>query len=293
MKNLQQKLGINLSHKSFKAQLGEAEAFFNVPEFAGKELAFGGDDPYADKDGLIQFICGVELLQDPIVTAKLAELKSLLISLTSVVTSYINRYAAAKGAQYKTDADLWELALSKLPLMGPSKIDMQTYTRRTRGVEIAGDFINLVLDIATGEGQALQSFKSFLEKQGGALRAGIEANKDSYKTITVGVCVEVLKIGSQIMYIPKIKQYKVLFTRENTKWSSSCASYEEVDMHFEYLYASNVFDYEALNNPDIKRDFEKFVTSAQKAQIEDASTFFNDDFEDVKSKMANAMQASE
>ena len=222
------------------------------------------------------------MLQDPIITAKLAQLKSLLISITSVVTSYINRYAEKNGPQFKTDADLWALALSKIPLMGPSKLDTQTYSRRTKGVEIAADFINLVLDIAAGEGSALTSFKSFLEKQGGALRAGIEKNKDFYKTITVGIAVEVFKVGNELVYVPKIKQYRVDFTRENTKWSSACATVQEVDIHFGYIYGANVFDYEALKDNEIKKAFEDFIRGAQKAQIDDASTFFNDDFDTVE-----------
>jgi hypothetical protein len=282
MKKLKHRPEVQLDKRDFKTQLATAHAFLNDPSLksAGKAE---GDNPYADKEGLIEFICGVELLNDPIITAKLAQLKSLLISMTTVVTSFINRYADKNGQEFKTDPELWERALHNLPLMGPSKIDQQSYKRRTRGVEIAGDFINLVLDIASGEGSALTSFKSFLEKQGNALRAGIQENKDFYKTITIGVCVEVLKIGDQIVYIPKIKQYKVNFSRENSKWSSSCASYEEIDMQFDYLYAANVFDYEALEDPETKKTFESFIKAQQKAQIENATTFFNQDFE-VKEK---------
>jgi len=280
MKHLKHRPDVRLDKRDIKTQVEEAKVFFNDPDLGKNNPK--SDNPYADKDGLIEFICGTELLQDPIITAKMAELKSLLISVTSVVTSYINRYADKYGAKFKTDPELWEKALSKIPLMGPSKIDNQTYSRRTRGIEIAGDFINLILDIASGEGSALKSFKSFLEKQGGSLRAGIEENKDYYKTITVGVSVEVFKVGNEVIYIPKIKQYKVNFSRENSKWSSSCASYEEINMHFDYLYAANVFDYEALKNNEVKKEFENFVTKQQKAQIEDASTFFNDDFEPKK-----------
>jgi hypothetical protein len=267
-----------LDYRSISAQIKEAEEFFGNEKLNAVALNLG-DNPYADKDGLVEFICGVELLEDPIISAKLVELKSLLISITTVVTAYINKYAAAYGQEYKTDADLWAKALSHIPLMGPSKVDQQTYSRKMRGVEIAGDFINLVLDIASGEGNALNNFKSFLEKQGNSLRAGIEENHDFYKTITVGIAVEVGEIGSQIVYYPKIKLYRVNFDRETSKFSSSCASYEEVTIHFDYIYGVGIFDYESLNNPDIKADFDKFITGQQKAQIEDATTFFNEEFE--------------
>lgn len=275
---------VKLDKRDIKTQIEEAKDFFGNPELNFTGVIKEGENPYADKDGLIEFICGIELLQDPIITAKLAQLKSLLISITSVVTSYINRYAEKNGPQFKTDADLWALALSKIPLMGPSKLDTQTYSRRTKGVEIAADFINLVLDIAAGEGSALTSFKSFLEKQGGALRAGIEKNKDYYKTITVGISVEVFKLGAELIYIPKIKQYRVDFSRENTKWSSFCASFEEVDINFNYIYGANVFDYEALEDKEVKKAFEDFIRGSQKAQIDNATTFFNDDFDATTSK---------
>ena len=287
MKNLKQRPEVSLDKRDFATQLAEAELFFNDPGLGKTKNLEDGNNPYADKDGLIEFICGVELQKDPIVSAKLAELKALLISMTTVVTAYINR----KGPKSKTDPELWAEAISHLPLMGSSKIDTQSYSRKTRGVEIAGDFINLVLDIATKEGNALNTFKSFLEKQGNALRAGISENKDYYKTITIGISVEVFKVGNEIVYAPKIKQYQVDFSRENSRWSSSCASYEEIEIHFNYMYAANVFDYEALSDPDTRKKFDKFIKSSQQAQIEDASTFFNSDFEAKEEKKEVAYQS--
>jgi hypothetical protein len=163
--------------------------------------------------------------------------------------------------------------------MGPSKIDQQTYSRKLKGLEIATDFIKFILDVVASEGtSALDSFKDYLSKQGDALKFGIEKNKDYYKTITIGVSVEVFKVGDQIVYTPKIKQYRINFDRENSKWSGACASYEEVDIHFDYLYCANIFDYESLEDPEIKKAFDDFVNGNQKAQIEDSSTFFDGDF---------------
>lgn len=265
--------------RDFATQMAEAKAFFsdkNLPESPRYLLE---DNPYADKDGLVEFIFGNPLEDDPVVMANLTAQKKDLVAMTSIVTDYVNRYAEAYGEYYKTDIDLWTLALSKLPLMGPSKIDEQTYSRHIRGVEIARDFIDFILEIVASQGSsALDSFSKFLEKQGDALRFGVENNKDYYKTITIGVAVEVFKVGQQVVYVPKLKQYRVNFDRENSKFSSACVSYEEVDIHFDYKYAANVFDYESLEDPEIRKDFDDFIREQRKAQIEDASTFFNDDF---------------
>ncbi|MFM5090022.1 hypothetical protein ACK30K_17075 [Aeromonas caviae] len=268
-------------------QFAEAEAFFNDVNLPDTVRAVG-NDPYADKDGLVEFIVANELLDDPAVMAKLAEQKAYLIAITSVVTAYINRYAEAYGEQYKTDADLWARALSKIPLMGPSKIDQQSYSRHIKGLSIATDFINFIMDVVVSQGTtALASFNKFLQKQGDAIRFGVENNKDFYKTITVGVTVEVFKVGNELVYVPKIKQYRVNFDRQNSKFTSACASAEFVDIYFNYLYAANVFDYEALKDPEIKRDFDSFIQKQRKAQIEEADTLFNDDFPPLEPKLVS------
>ena len=273
-------------------QFAEAEAFFNDINLPDTVRAVG-NDPYADKDGLVEFIVANELLDDPAVMAKLAEQKAYLIAITSVVTAYINRYAEAYGEQYKTDADLWARALSKIPLMGPSKIDQQSYSRHIKGLSIATDFINFIMDVVVSQGTtALASFNKFLQKQGDAIRFGVENNKDFYKTITVGITVEVFKVGSELVYVPKIKQYRINFDRQNSKFTSACASAEFVDIHFNYLYAANVFDYEALKDPEIKRDFDNFIQKQRKAQIEEADTFFNDDFPPLQPKQIARSKAT-
>ncbi len=273
-------------------QFAEAEAFFNDVNLPDTVRAVG-TDPYADKDGLVEFIVANELLDDPAVMAKLAEQKAYLIAITSVVTVYINRYAEAYGEQYKTDADLWARALSKIPLMGPSKIDQQSYSRHIKGLSIATDFINFIMDVVVSQGTtALASFNKFLQKQGDAIRFGVENNKDFYKTITVGVTVEVFKVGNELVYVPKIKQYRVNFDRQNSKFTSACASAEFVDIYFNYLYAANVFDYEALKDPEIKRDFDNFIQKQRKAQIEEADTFFNDDFPPLEPKQVSRSKAT-
>ncbi len=273
-------------------QFAEAEAFFNDVNLPDTVRAVG-NDPYADKDGLVEFIVANELLDDPAVMAKLAEQKAYLIAITSVVTAYINRYAEAYGEQYKTDADLWARALSKIPLMGPSKIDQQSYSRHIKGLSIATDFINFIMDVVVSQGTtALASFNKFLQKQGDAIRFGVENNKDFYKTITVGVTVEVFKVGNELVYVPKIKQYRVNFDRQNSKFTSACASAEFVDIYFNNLYAANVFDYEALKDPEIKRDFDNFIQKQRKAQIEEADTFFNDDFPPLEPKLVSRSKAT-
>lgn len=261
--------------RPFAIQLSEAIKFFNDPAYPHLET----DPPYADKDGLIEFITGTELVDDPVVMDQLETLKKYLIAITSIVTDYVLRYAAAYGEQYKTDIELWTFAMSKVPLLGPSKIDPKNYSRHIPGVKIAPDFVQFLLGIVAEDGSsALNKFSGFLQKQGEILRVGVEENKDYYSTITIGISVEVKSAGKQIVYIPKIEKYKVRFNRQNSQWSRACMSYEYVNIDFDYLVAANIFDYVELEDPETKKEFDKFIKDQRKAQIENYSTFFNSDF---------------
>lgn len=265
--------------RSLAIQLAEAEAFFNDEDLPDQGSYIFKDNPYADKDGLVEFIIGTELASDPNIMKALLLQKKYLVAIISVVTDYINRYSEAYGEEYKTDIEVWERAMRHIPLMGPSIIDEQTYNRNIKGVSIAADFVAFLVNVVVGEGAAaLGRFSDFLQKQGKALKFGIENNDDFYSTITVGVSIEVKIMGGEIVFFPKIKQYRADFNRQNSTWTAACASVEIVDIHFNYRFTANLFDYEALEDTDVKKDLDAFISKSRKAQIEDATTFFDDEF---------------
>ena len=266
--------------RDFATQLAEAKDFFcdqNLPEFP---RYLQKDNPYANKVGLVEFIFGAPLEDDPVVMANLVEQKKYLLAMTSIVTDYVNRYAEVYGEEYKTDIELWTLAMSKIPLMGPAKRGVALgYHEKMLGVEIAKNLIDFILDVVVANhSSAMNRFRVFLEKQGDALRFGVEKNKDYYRTITIGVALEVFKVGEQIVYTPKLKQYRVNFTRENSGFATRCASHKIVEIHFDYEFAANAFDYEALEDPEIRKYLDDFIQAQRKAQIDEASTFFDDVF---------------
>lgn len=113
----------------FRPNLLKANRYFNDPSLPRLTAE---ENPYSDKDGLIEFIVGVELVDDPVVTAKLMDLKKswfLLPRWWPPMFSGMQKY----GPQYRTDPVLWAEAISNVPLMGPTKLDKQTYTRKLRG----------------------------------------------------------------------------------------------------------------------------------------------------------------
>jgi len=266
------------SRENFAGQLEAAAEFFDDPAYPAVEPP-PDTNPYADKDGLIEFIVTTELIENDEVMENLVEQKKLLVGITSVVQDYINRYAAVNGPEYKTDAVLWQSTLDKVPLMGPAIQTKKTYSRTVKGVEIAKEFIEFIMELVVSEGSSgLASFEKFLSKQGDALRVGVEENKDAYRSLSMGVTMEAFELGiGTVIYIPKIRQYRVDFTRENYKFSFACGSYEEIHIAFEMMYSAGVFDYEALEDPAVKKDFDDWLRGRRKAAIEDSTTFFDED----------------
>ncbi|WP_299366971.1 hypothetical protein [Winogradskyella sp.] len=260
----------------FKIQLEQANIFFDDPSLPDTLEFEEGEDPYADKDGLIEFIIATELIDDEKVMKKLLELKKILVGIGSVVTDYVLRFAKKNGMQYKTDPDLWEKVIANIPLMSFTGNHSQTYSRNSQGIEIAVEFIEMILDTVIDKGSnAMSKFRTFLSNQGESLRAGVEANADSYDTFTFGCALEVVPVGNTIVYTPKIKTYGAKFDRSNYKFSFFCASYNRVDINFDYKYSATIFDYEALEDPEVKEKFDEFLQNRRKASIDRSKTFFD------------------
>ena len=286
----EQQLAIN--DKDFTAELvscglhydvtNPTEHFSRADEFFEDESIDGLDDDnnnYIDKDGLVQFIVAKELSNDPAVNKEVVRLSDTNIALSSIVNAYVNTLANTNNdPAIKKDPMVWWNAMNHLPLMGPSKIEGKTFKRQIKGIEVATDFINFILDAVSSQGDALKSFQQYLEKQGEAIKIGTEQNKDTYNTITLSVVTEAMTVGEEIVYLPKLKMYYVAFSRENFTFSGVCASYKEVKIDFEYQEVTTLFDYKALEVPSVKEAFEKFVNGKRKKQIEDADTFFGGDF---------------
>ena len=280
MKTLdEQKTQPRISKTEHLVKFKKAHSFFNDPKLPARGKYLDEENPYSDSDGLIEFIVANTIVENSEVMETLQEQKKIMVALTSIVTDYVLRYAEAYGEEFKNDPTLWVEAANNLPLMGPGTISKQSYNRHIEGVRIAVEFIQMILDIATeNTSGALDKFKKFLEKQGESIRLGVDSKDDKYSTFTLGVAMEVFMVGDNFVYTPKIKQYKIDFDRSNYQVSFGCGSYEKINIEFKYDYAVNVFDYQSLEDKEIKEAFDAFVKNNRKAQIEKSDTFFSGEF---------------
>ena len=134
-----------------------------------------------------------------------------------------------------------------------------------------------IMDSVTSPGDALESFRKYLAKQGKSIKSGVEENEDSYSVVSLCVVTETMSFGNEIIYLPKIKMYAIDFDRANYQFSTSCGKYEEVDISLNYQEVTSLFDYKALcmGDSELKTAFDNFINGTRKKNIEDANTYFN------------------
>ncbi|PHM45438.1 hypothetical protein Xmau_01088 [Xenorhabdus mauleonii] len=269
------------THKDYLSHIQQADQFFstefNVNSKNGKYSL--GDYRFSDTDGLVQFVITSQVTDKAHALQQLDNIKKTQIALSSIATDYIAKYTDVHGKQFKTDIQFWSDVIAKLPLMSIQNIETQTYRHDMIGFSIATNLLQLIMDIVlTTHSPGMKSFANFLQKQGDAIRMGLEQNDDYYSTLTLASVIEAVGMDGQIIYIPKIKLYKIDFDRSNSEMTSNCASNKSVNVEFTYSSCVALFDYQALEDPQIKTSFDNFILKHRTSSIEDSDSFFSGEF---------------
>ncbi|MDC9590087.1 hypothetical protein PSI23_12425 [Xenorhabdus sp. XENO-10] len=266
----------NKDFQHYLSHIQQAEKFFSTDI---KDKFSLSDYQLRDTDGLVQFIITSNIVDKANVIQKMNEIKKIQISLSSIAADYITKYTNVHGKEYKTDIQFWGDIMAKLPLMSVMNIESQTYQHEMKGVSIATNLLELIMDIILNAGSpSLNSFSNFLQKQGDAIRLGLKRNGDHYSTLTLASAIEAIGVEDRFMYVPKIKLYKIDFNRTNSEVTSNCASNENINVEFTYSSCISLFNYQALEDRDVKTAFDNFILKNQKSSIENSDDFFSGEF---------------
>ncbi|CDG21333.1 conserved protein of unknown function [Xenorhabdus poinarii G6] len=278
----------NKACRHYLSQIQQADKFFSADI---KDKFSLSDYQLSDTDGLVQFMITSTLVDNASVIQKMNEIKRIQISLSSIVADYITKYTDVHGKKEKTDIQFWGDITAKLPLMSVMNIESQTYQHEMKGISIATNLLQLIMDIIlNADSPSLNSFFNFLQKQGDAIRLGLKRNGDYYSTLTVANVIEAIGVENGVMYVPKMKLYKIDFDRTNAKFVSNCASNKNIHVEFAYSSCISLFNYQALADQDIKTAFDNFILKNQKSSIEDADHFFSGEFQAARQNSLSFQQ---
>jgi hypothetical protein len=250
----------------------------------GLRLADEYNPNIADKDGLVTYINGTSNPPPPELVEERKKIAVVLEGLCSVVTSAV---LAKSGTdeKMKHDPKLWAdpVRFGLTPFLSGYASEEVKYNRRVKGVEVATQFLNILIDAVAGAGQALDAFKKFLEGQGKTISIKGSATQEGYKYACIGMVHEVFQIeGGQWIYVPKIQMYFTHFTRKTFSISTSCASYEEIDFDFSVEKIIAPFKIETWRqDPDFKKQVDAFIKKYNKANIERSENYFDGIFNSI------------
>jgi hypothetical protein len=229
--------------------------------------------------GLMSVVLAQKIVP-PEVQAELDVQRENLINLTGVASAYVRKQAdETKDPNIVYNTELWQNVYNHLPLMGPCTFIDQNFTQNMKGVEIASSFVGTILGAVVGSGAAVDSFRSFLTGLGDSIRLGISSGTKDYHVGSIGIVLEGLQVGNEIKINPWLKAYFIDFTQENREVYSNCASYESFNISFRYRTAISLFNYGALKDPAIKKEYETFLHGTQIDDIKTASNFFGGKFD--------------
>jgi len=253
----------------------DAESFSSKSGHSSSSSSSSSYKSMSDSDGLLNFLL-IDAEVDDALQPQLDAVKQDLIDLVGIGTQYVlNLAASKKDNSVKYDPDTWNNVFNHFPLMGPTKCEQESYSNKVKGVEISAEFLKLILDSVTSSGAIVKDFADFIKKQGDTIRLGYHHNGNGFKFAAITATIEVVAVGSDTTLVPKIKAYFLKFDKSDDKWTSSCASYNKVDIDFKYEKAASIFNAGALADADVRQQFDAFVESNQMANIQQASNFFS------------------
>jgi hypothetical protein len=276
-------LAPTLTRDEMKLAIREAGGYFD-----SLHMAAAYDPNIADKDGLVSYVNGTSNPPPPELVKERTEVSRVLEGLCSVVTSAVLAKSGADDAK-KHDPTLWTEPIQRGmgPFISGYSREEVTYKRKVRGVEVATQFLNILIDAVSGDGGALNSFKKFLTDQGKTIGIQGSNTQEGYKYACIGMVHEVFQIeGGQWIYAPKIRLYFTSFTRSTFKISAACASYEEIDFDFQVEKIVAPFRIETWRqDPVFRKQVDDFITKYNKANIDRSENYFDGIFDSVPTFM--------
>ncbi|OKJ18851.1 hypothetical protein AMK23_35130 [Streptomyces sp. CB02130] len=255
--------------------------------FEGVDLGGTPPDPnIADGDGLISYVNAATNPPPPALVEEQDKVSSVLEGLTGLVTAAVLANAAKPGNKGKHDPEAWSEPIRKGlgPFISGVNSETVTYNRDVAGVEVANQFLNILMSAVTRESPALDSFRKFLQGQGQTIRLQGESKEEGYQYACIGMVHEIFQTPEQRwIYVPKIRCYFTSFTRSSFKVTSGCASASKYNFNFRVEKFVAPFKIQTWRDQEwFRTDVDTFIQGHTRAAIEQSDNYFDDIFESTE-----------
>jgi hypothetical protein len=247
------------------------------------------DDEYdpniADSDGLVSYVNATTNPPPPEIVEERKEVARVLEGLTGIVAAATLATAGDDQAA-KHQPDLWKdpVMYGLSPFTSGYLSETTEYKRTIVGVEVAVQFLNILMDAVVSQGAALASFAKFLAGQGETIRMNGSNTQEGYKYACIGMVHELFQVeNGEWIYTPKIRMYFTQFTRKTFVVSTSCSSYQKISFDFRIEKFVAPFKIETWRKDEtFRQQVDSFIKKYTKAQIERSENYFDDVFQSSK-----------
>jgi hypothetical protein len=212
---------------------------------------------------------------DPDRQALLDATKQQLADLCGICSAYVGRYAESRRDEnFVYDVGLWANVIGHLPLMSGGSPQARHYSGSYAGVEIAGKFLETIMEGAAVEWGAPDAFSSFLQSLGERIRAGLMMGLKNYRVCVLAITLAPTGNGNEFDLGPMLKGYFVEFKEEHRNWLGGCANYNLYDVSFSYSSVAGAFEYKELQDAGLKAAFDVFLQKTPADNIRNSRNFF-------------------
>lgn len=265
-----------------RAAIDECHQYFTDLGLA--ERAKEKPDPtIQDTDGLVSYVNASTNQPPQKLMDEWRKISAILEGFTGIVVAAVLELAGGDTAK-KHDPATWNGPLNAIvkAFFGPYKDDAQKLDKEVVGVEVATQFIEILLAAAvTGGAGALPAFEKFLQSQGESMRIEAGGSGAHYKYACIGMAHELFEIEpGNWLYVPKLKYYFTQFDQETWKVTSGCVSAQHFKFHFELRNLAAAFRLEYWRQNDwFKKEVDDFIAKYTKANIKDSTNYFDGVFD--------------
>ncbi|HEY3506470.1 MAG TPA: hypothetical protein VGN37_27235 [Actinocatenispora sp.] len=260
-----------------KLAILQASSYLDSLNMAGEY-----DPNIADKDGLVTYINATTNEPPPELIEERKKVSQILEGLTGIVTAAVLA-TAGEDDKAKHRPDLWKdpVMYGLSPFISGYQSETTEYHRTVQGVEVATQFLNILMAAVVDQGAALSAFAKFLEGQGATIKLKGSNTEEGYKYACIGMVHELFQVeNEEWIYTPKIRMYFTEFTRKTFNITSSCASYQKISFDFKVQKFVVPFKIETWRQDQgFRTQVDDFIKKYTKAQIGRSENYFDKVFQ--------------
>lgn len=197
----------------------------------------------------------------------------LMERFVGVASAAVNKKAPNSADKYKYDQ--WKEVTQSLtsafftdPVSGDKSLNTSV-----KGIEVAKSVIEFACNVIAGN---VTAFADFLKGFGNGLSAQMSKTQADYNYLYAYSTHDLFKDSSgNLFYKPSFLVYGTYFSQEQKSISTSCASYNEVNLKFGVNTVGGTFKIEEyMSNKEFKKKVDDFLDKYEGKSIKDTDSFF-------------------